>query len=184
MPPKTASIIIVGEDDLIRQSGSVAAGASGFVGWRNANFPDRGTDSRLDGETDYDGLKTLVEYGVGASPLSGAGVDGVDLVPVPTTSDTNALLAGRLALCFSIPDPAPSDIQYTVEVSGDDFGTWTPLARKTGTGVWQWLGGGTSRVVMSTNDGRETVKVGDTILVSAGGRRFIRLSVEIAPVAP
>ena len=178
------SFIIVGEDDLIRQSGSVAAGASGFVGWRNANFPDRGTDSRLDGETDYDGLKTLVEYGVGASPLSGAGVDGVDLVPVPTTSDTNALLAGRLALCFSIPDPAPSDIQYTVEVSGDDFGTWTPLARKTGTGVWQWLGGGTSRVVMSTNDGRETVKVGDTILVSAGGRRFIRLSVEIAPVAP
>ena len=178
------SFIIIGDSDLIRQSGSVAAGASGFVGWRNTNFPDRGSDSRLDGETDYDSLKTLVEYGVGASPLSGAGVDGVDLVPVPTTSDANALLAGRLALCFSIPDPAPSDIQYTVEVSGDDFGTWMPLARKTGASAWQWLGGGTSRVVISTNAGRETVKVGDTVLVSAGGRRFIRLSVAIAPAAP
>lgn len=166
------------------QSGSLGTGASGFVGWRNTYFPDRGTDSRIDGETDFDSLKTLVEYGVGASPLSGAGVDGVDLIPTPTTSDTDALLAGRLALCFSLPDPAPSDIRYTVEVSGDDFGTWTPLARKTGTGAWQWLGGGTARVMTSTSGGRETVKVGDTELVSAGGRRFIHLVVEIAPAAP
>lgn len=178
------TFITCGNGLQLHQSGSLPPSASGFVGWRNTYFPDRGTDSRIDGETDFDSLKTLVEYGVGASPLSGAGVDGVDLIPTPTTSDADALLAGRLALCFSLPDPAPSDIRYTVEVTDDDFGTWTPLAQKTGAGAWQWLGGGAARVVTSTDAGRETVKVGDTELVSAGGRRFIHLVVEIAPAAP
>jgi hypothetical protein len=178
------SFIIIGEDDLIRQSGTIAAGASGYVSWRNANFPDRGSDSRLDGDGDYDTLKTLVEYGVGASPQSGAGVDGVNAVPTPTTSDANPLLAGRLTLCFSIPDPAPSDVRYTVEVHNALTGTWSSLAQKTGTGGWIWLGGGTARVVTSSSGGRETVKVADTVLVSAGGPRFIRLKVEIAPAGP
>lgn len=174
------SFILVGDADFIRQSGAVGNAASGYVGWRAVHFPDRGQDSQPNGDSDGDSLRTLVEYGVGTSPLSALGADGTSALPKSSVTEVEPLLAGRLALVFSLPDPAPGDIEYTIEISEDDFVSWTPLARKTGAGAWQWLAGGTPRIVSTTSAGIQSVKVGDTELLGDIQRRFLRLRVEIA----
>ncbi len=148
--------------------------------WRLANFSTTAnTGDAADGsDPDFDSLLNLLEYGIGSLPKSAAGTDGVQALPSASTAEVEAVLAGRLVLVSELPDPTPSDLTYAVEVNGSlDSGTWTTLATKTGAGAWTWLGGGTSRIVESSSAGRSTVKVGDTMLMSAGLPRFMRLRV-------
>jgi hypothetical protein len=79
-------------------------------------------------------------------------------------------------LQVNLPDPAASDIIHVVEAASSPAGTWTPLATKVGTGAWTWNPGDTSRIVLGTPaSGRIIVKVGDSVTMSAGIRRFLRL---------
>lgn len=148
--------------------------------WRFTNFgstANSGNGADIS-DPDFDLIVNLIEYGLDRSPNNGLGADGVDGLPRESVTATEPVLAGRLVLVADLPDPARSDLVYTVQVNGTlDAGSWTTIATKTGTGPWTWNAGGTSRIVESTNAGRSTVKVGDTALLSAGGTRFMRLGV-------
>jgi len=145
--------------------------------WRLAKFGTTSTSGNLANDADYDndGIKNLVEYALGTDPTLGSGANGPSALPSALLSDADALLTDRLALRFSLQNPNPTDITYTVQAT-DDLGIWTPVASKTGSGAWTWLGGGTSHIVTSgTNP--ITVKVGDLVPSSGNPRRLMRLKV-------
>jgi len=174
------TFITVGDNHSIRQSGAISAPANGYYTWRETNFPDHGANSVQNTDADGDGVPNLVEYALARSPLSGTGSNGVAALPKGSTANANSLLTGRLSLTCDLPEPAETDIIYTVEVSSTLTGSFTTLATKTGTGAWTWTAGGTSRIVAgTTSGGRATTTIGDTQLISAGPRRFLRLRTAI-----
>ncbi|MEQ1850201.1 MAG: PKD domain-containing protein [Chthoniobacteraceae bacterium] len=176
------SFITVGDNHSIWQSNAFQAGSFGFVQWRDAKFPEHNAGSQPGDDFDFDGLQTLLEYALQREPKIGAAADGTDALPDPVTNSIDPLLAGRLALRLDVPEPAPGDLTYVVEVTGDlTSGSWTPLATKSGTGAWAWNPGGTARIVLGAPfAGRRTVHVGDTQTIS-GGPRFMRLRTFITP---
>jgi len=145
--------------------------------WRLAEFGTTSTTGNLanDADFDNDSIENLVEYALGTDPTLGTGANGPSALPSALIGDANALLTDRLALSFSLQNPNPTDVTYTVQAT-DDLGIWTPVASKTGAGAWTWLGGGTTRIVTSgTNP--ITVKVGDLVPSSGNPRRMMRLKV-------
>ncbi len=146
--------------------------------WRLAKFGTTSTTGNLANNADFDndGIQNLVEYGLGTEPTSGSGANGPAALPMPSIGDANSLLSDRLALSFTLTNPNPEDLTYTVQAS-DDLGTWSDVARKTGTAAWTWLGGGSSRVVTS-GTGPVTVKIGDSVPSDAAHpRRMMRLKI-------
>lgn len=149
--------------------------------WRLNNFgnsANSGTGAD-DFDADSDLVVNLMEYALDRSPTVSAGADGVDSLPTYTTAATDPLLIGRLVLVSDLPDPAPADITYVVEVTETLASAgWDTLATKTGTGAWTWEAGGTSRIVETSSAGRSTVQVGDSVtLQRSSTRRFMRLRV-------
>ena len=63
----------------------------------------------------------------------GTGVGAPTLAVV--TNSTDPLLSDRLCLAFTVPNPAPSDVTYLVQVTSD-LSDWTTIATKGGTGAW------------------------------------------------
>lgn len=170
------TFITAGDNHSIRQSGTIAPAAIGYYTWRETFFPDHGAFSTGDSDGDRDGLDNLLEYTLQRSPLSVAGLDGVSALPQSVVVAGNPLLSGRLALQFSLPEPAPTDLGYVVEVATTPGGSYTVLATKVGSGAWTWNSGGTSRIVLgSPSGGRLLVTVGDAQPISAGPQRFLRL---------
>ncbi|MEP4077662.1 Calx-beta domain-containing protein [Haloferula sp.] len=146
--------------------------------WRLANFGSSENSGMGADDADYDldQISNLMEYALGRSPASIS--DGRQGLPSATLDASNPLLTGRLTLVCDIPDPAPADVDYLVEVSGSlAVGDWTTLATKSGTGPWVWQPGGTARIIETSADGRTTVEVGDFDLQSSHDRRFIRFDV-------
>lgn len=176
------SFITVGDNHSIWQSNAFQAGSFGFVQWRDAKFPEHDAGSQPGDDFDFDGVQTLLEYGLQREPKNGVATDGIDAFPDPVTTSTDPLLAGRLALRLDIPAPAPADLTYVVEVTGDlASGSWTTLATKTGASAWTWNPGGTARIVLSAvTGGRQVLHVGDTQLIGASPR-FMRLGVSVTP---
>jgi hypothetical protein len=148
--------------------------------WRLSNFGDSANAGPgADGaDFDLDGVTNLMEYGLGRSPASGIGNDGREGLPVVTGQAMDPLLAGRLTLVCNLPDPAPADVDYLVEVTSSLANDgWVTLATKSGADPWIWEGGGVARIVESALDGRSTVSVADTELEGTSPERFIRLGV-------
>ncbi|MEO7097896.1 MAG: PKD domain-containing protein [Luteolibacter sp.] len=170
------TFITVGDNHSIRQSATILPAAIGFPTWRENFFPDHGPLSTPDDDSDADGMNNLLEYALGRSPISIIGGDGVGALPQGILFSSDPLLNDRIALQFSLPDPAPADLGYVVEVSGTLDNTWTPLATKIGAASWTWNAGGTSRVILGTAaSGRIPVTIGDSQSASTAPKRFLRL---------
>lgn len=175
------SFLIVGDNDLIWQSSPVESAAAEYPEWRRFHFPDRDAGGRDAADSDFDSLPNLMEYGLGGSPIDGSAPQGVSLKPMPLTNAAHPLLAGRLVLSFSLPDPAPADVRYTVEIGSDDLTTWSALARKDGTAGWAWLAEGSSRIVSTPATGRIATSIGTPEPITGDSTKFMRLKVEIRP---
>lgn len=145
--------------------------------WRLAEFGTTSTTGNLADNADYDndGVENLIEYALGSDPTLGTGVNGSAVAPTALIGDADILLTDRLTLSFSLQNPNPTDITYTVQAT-DDLGTWTSVASKTGSGAWTWLGGGTSRIVTS-GTGPVSVKIGDVVPITGNPKRMMRLKV-------
>ncbi len=121
----------------------------------DANEPD-------DGDTDFDGLPTVLEYATGGDP------DVAGPLPVGSTVE------GRLAITFP-RNTAATDVSFTVQGS-DDLSTWTDLARSTAGAPMVALDVGVN--VVETGAGvLRTVAVRDLFLTAdpAHPRRYLRL---------
>ena len=167
------TFVTVGDGGAIWQTGALAA-PSGWSAWLAEQFPGGGLDALPEADPDNDGLSNRLEYALGRIPVSSAGSDGAAALPV------GVLSAGRLALRLNMPENAPADAVYSVQGSASLVGSsWTTLARKTGAGAWQWLGGGASHLaVAAPASGRVVVEVGRPDSSDTASRYFLRLALE------
>ena len=105
-------------------------------------------------DPDHDGICNLLEYAFGSNPTQ-ANVSNLPVVSIQN---------GYLTISF-VERVAPTDVTYTVEVSGD-LGTWN-----SGSGY-------TTQVSVTAIDANtQLVVVHDNTLTSAAAKRFIRVRV-------
>lgn len=176
--------------------GGVVAGAPGtasvtvtmgYTLWRNAYFSAaEQLNPAISGglaDPDSDGLGNQVEYTLGRAPRTALGTDGISSLPTAVIVTGEPLLSDRLALQFSLPEPAAGDVTHVVEVATALDGTYTTLATKSGAGVWTWNAGGTSRVVLGApSGGRVLVTIGDSQpFIGSDPKRFLRLRTVVNP---
>jgi PKD repeat protein len=174
------TFITVGDSHSIRQSGAIAPAAAGYVAWRETYFPDRDAASTPGSDGDLDTLANLYEYGAGLNPLTAGGSNGAAAAPQLVRELGHPNLADRIALRFSLPEPAAADLLYTIEAASSLTGVWTTIATKTGTGAWAWNADGASRIVLATpSGGRQQVTVGDSQPITTSSPRFLKLRVSI-----
>ncbi len=108
-----------------------------------------------------DGIANLEKYALGLHPLTNSapaapGLPAVVLDPA---------LGNRLTLTFDRPYPAPTDISYHIESTGDLLtGPWIPLSLESG-------------YPLDNGDGTETLKADDTQTTGSATQRFIRLRI-------
>lgn len=126
-------------------------------------------------DNDRDGVRALVEFGLGMNPNSPNGYDGRSGAP-SVVSGPN----GRLALSFLLPNNVAAvggygmpEATYRVRASSD-FLSWTTIATKTSGAGWS----GTASVSAGTPGGGYTqIVVEDSVPFSANPRRFLKLEV-------
>ncbi len=123
-----------------------------IVQWRTSEgLPADGTGNGVDTAIlGNDGIPNLAKYAFGLDPT------GTFVGECPEVSVTN-LSGGYLQLTYMRPDPAPADIVYTVQVSGDGIN-------------WSSGSGATVNVSTTTNFGTATVVAQDATPV--GSPRF------------
>jgi hypothetical protein len=64
----------------------------------------------------------------------------------------------RLRLHLDSPEPSDGDVNCVIQGATNlPPTTWAAVARKIGTNPWQWLGGGTPRIVTGTPAGGRVV---------------------------
>jgi len=150
----------------------IGAPETPFQAWRKTHFGTAENSGLFADTADYDrdGLPNLVEYGLGSSPVSGSGGNGVTLAPKAVFA------AGRLKLSFSLPGTPPSDAIYRVKVS-EDLVAWRTIATKAGTGAWVWSGEGGTRVTTVAQGARSLVDVEDDQAAGSSRSRMMRLEV-------
>ena len=158
-------------------SGAVVS-ATPYLNWKLNHFGTAANsgDAADLADFDHDSLPNLLEYALGTAP------DGPDdhlSVPSGSVTEVKPELSGRLSISFQTADATPTDVIYTVQATSDlSTGTWTDLATKTGTGVWTWIAGGTSRILTSSSAGRTTVRVGDSQAITPP-HRLMRVKVDL-----
>jgi hypothetical protein len=123
--------------------------------WRWSNFgTTANSGAAADGaDPDHDGIVNLAEYALGLNPNS------PDADPLSI-----ALSAGRLTISYRRPHPAPVDVSYIAEVTGNlGGGTWNsgPLF--------------TAQSVVDNGDGTETVTVTDLTDLQSAPEHFLRI---------
>ncbi|CAM2955784.1 heme-binding protein [Rariglobus hedericola] len=147
----------------------VPAIAPGFPTFTALNFTEAELASGLitapGVDTDGDGLSNLFEYAFGLDPRVADAAGAGPMISVNGSS--------RLEIVFRRVSAA-IDLVYSVEVS-TNLTTWTPIARSTGGGAVQNLGGAQS--IVETGVGTLTVTVEDAVAVTGPGSRFLRLTV-------
>jgi Concanavalin A-like lectin/glucanases superfamily/Fibronectin type III domain len=135
-----------------------------IVQWRMANnLPPDGTGTGADSAVlANDGVPNLVKYALGLAPQAVAPTD----TPIVSLS---SISGGYVTLTYTRPDPAPSDLIYTVRVSADGV-NWS-------SGV-----GATTGVSTAVSDGIATVVVRDNVAVTAPATiRYIQLGIQRIP---
>ena len=116
-----------------------------------------------DGDTHFDGLRTILEYATGGDPL------------VPGALPAAGTAAGKLTLTFP-RNTAATDVTLTVQGS-DDLTTWTDLARSSAGAPMVALVAGVNATETGAGALR-TVEVRDLLFLindPAHPRRFLRL---------
>ncbi|OYW70799.1 MAG: hypothetical protein B7Z37_29600 [Verrucomicrobia bacterium 12-59-8] len=148
-----------------------------FTAWRLTHFGTNATAGNLADDASYvgDGLPNLLKYALGRSPLVATASSALSSI---VNGSANSLLSDRLAIRFTLPNPAPADVTYTVQAT-DDLLNWTTVATKQGTGAWQWntVAGGNTPHIVDPGTSPDTVEVGDVVPFSGNTRRMMRLQV-------
>ena len=158
--------------------GTVPAGGSGGGGvlfrvtmpaaladWKLENFGSTEVADLAD--ADGDGIANILEYALGLSPDS----PDSDLLPTPFLQ--TAQDGARLSIV--VPrDPARADVVLEIQATGNLSAPWTTLAISTNGQPFAGPG------LISGDDnsaGVRAVQVQDSVLLTAGSRRFLRLKV-------
>ena len=108
-----------------------------------------------------DGITNLEKYALGLHPLThyaptAAGLPAVVLDPA---------LGSRLTLTFHRPRPAPTDVSYFIEATGNLVtGPWLSLSLESG-------------YPLDNGNGTETLKADDTQTTGGAARRFLHLRI-------
>lgn len=162
------TFITVGAAGSIWQSATLT-GASDFAAWQAANYPNGGIPALADRDSDNDGLNNFAEYALGLAPATPNGSMGY---AVPQT--------GRTWLHLDLPEPALADVRYIIQGNTSlTGGTWTEIARKTGTGAWSWSAGGTTQITTGpASSGKAPTEVGVPDSQTSQPRYFMRLVIE------
>ncbi|MCW1884401.1 hypothetical protein OKA04_06630 [Luteolibacter flavescens] len=169
MPFANHTSVVGAQIDVSSQFVNLAVEKTPVELWRETHFGSSANSGQSadDFDFDNDGLSNLVEYALGTSPVSST--EGRSAAP------RAVMTAGRLALSFSLPASPPADAIYRVQVS-DSLSGWRTLATKTGSGAWNWSGGGASGVTLGTAAaGRVPVTVADD--TTGQQRRMMRLQI-------
>ena len=144
-------------------TGIVTSGPDPIIAWRvSYGLPADGTGNGADTAIlANDGLPNLAKYAFGLAPSVPATGE------YPAVKLTNVSGGDHLTLTYSRPEPAASDLTYTVQVSGDGGATWTSGS------------GATVNVSATINGSSATVVVRDATAAGSPnlGRR-IRLLIE------
>jgi M6 family metalloprotease-like protein len=162
------TFITVGDAGSIWQSATLS-GASGFAAWQSANYPTGGIPALADRDADNDGLNNFAEYALGFAPTTPNGSMGYAVQQT-----------GRTWLHLDLPQPALADVRYIIQGNTSlTGGTWTEIARKTGTGAWSWSAGGTTQITTGpASGGKVPTEVGVPDSQISQPRYFMRLVIE------
>jgi hypothetical protein len=129
---------------------------TGYEAWKASKFtPEQLADPLISGDLadpDGDGIVNLLEYALNLEPL----------IASATGLPAAAMLDDHLTLTYT-RRKAPTDVTYTVEVTGDLTGGWT------GTGV--------TEEVLADDGTFQTVRATDPATISGNPKRFIHLKV-------
>ncbi|HBJ83136.1 MAG TPA: hypothetical protein DDZ88_04535 [Verrucomicrobiales bacterium] len=133
--------------------------------WRQQYFgTSANTGNAADTTTpDGDNIPNLLKYALVIIP----GSSGAAAMPAAQR------VSDRLTLIFT-RDPARNDVTITVQANNTLTGTWTNLA--TSINGAAFTGSGTI-IETDASGGRKTVEVRDTVPISGGGARFMRIQV-------
>jgi hypothetical protein len=166
-----STFITVGPSGEIWQSGSVSP-PPGFSGWQISHFPNGGLQSLQTADADNDGVNNILEYSLARDPSNPSGSDGA------SSEGYSVQRSNRNWLHVDMPEPAMSEITYTIQGATSPAGPWTNLAQKVGTGSWTWLGGGTSYLSIGTlSGGRIPIEVGTPDSANGQKAYFMHLQV-------
>ena len=142
--------------------------------WRTLHFGTVESDATApEGDFDDDGISNLLERALGSNPTV---ADGVGILPSGRLPDSG-VLSGRPSLTFLIPASPHADLTYEIQKS-QDLVTWTPIARKIGTGPWSILLASTIIDEGASNNGKIPVGVGAPAVSSSVS---LRLFVSASP---
>lgn len=163
-----STFITVGNAGSIWQSATLT-GASGFAAWQSSNYPSGGIAALADRDPDGDGLNNFAEYALGLAPGTPNGSMGRAVQQT-----------GRTWLHLDLPQPALADVRYIIQGNTSHTGgTWTEIARKTGTGAWSWSAGGTTQITSGpVSGGKVPTEVGVPDSQTSQPRYFMRLVIE------
>ena len=128
-----------------------------FDAWRLAHFgtTENTGASADDADPDHDGLVNIIEYALGLDP------NLPDPEPIAPYVE-----GGHLVFAYRRPHPAPPDIVYTPEVTGN-----------LSTPIWDSGPAYASQAVVDNGDGTETVTVTDLANLSSSSVHFLRLRI-------
>ena len=127
-------------------------GSTRLAMWRQAYFGSaEATGDRADtADFDHDGVPNLLEYATAGNPTLPTGAPG-----------TLEIKDGEMEYTIQRPVSATADISYSLEVTGNLKGPWTPF--------------NITPAVISSANGVETVKF--SVPAGSPGKRFLRLRV-------
>ena len=122
-------------------------------------------------DADHDGVGNGMEYALGRDAASAAGSNGIAQLPAITPAASGALQS--LTMSINLPDPAPPDIVYDVQVADCLTGPWTAIMNKTGAGPWTAAANSGATLTSSpAGSGRATYTI-----TAVQGHHFMRLAV-------
>jgi hypothetical protein len=161
---------LTGNGDFIAKLGTGGTTSSSpYATWQSAHFTatELATPS-ISGDTmdpDHDGIPNLMEYALNLDPRK-AGTAGLPVRGIAPVSGSN-----YLKLTF-VPNPAATDVTYVVQGAGT----------LSGSNNWSTVGSGSISGGVWVPTGNFTVTSGtavawDTVPITSGTRRFIRLKV-------
>lgn len=143
----------------------------GIFAWRQLNFgsADDAGDGANDADYDKDGIKNLVEYGIGSSPIS----KGASRLTIEPKTYNGA----QYLSCVFTRVPSRTDVTLRVEVSDSPNGPWTVVATSANGAVTTGPG---FIVETDVEGGLKRVEARDTVPMGSVDEpdRFMRLSAQ------
>ena len=149
---------IAGGDQWYDFSTAAAGTATGYQQWLLANgLPmDASGEGSATATPASDGLPNLIKYALGLTSTV-SGNDGH--LSYGSVNDSGA---DYLTFIYTRPTPAPTDITYVVETSGD---------------LAAWSSFGLVQVGSTMNAGLQTLTIRDSVPISSSTKRFMRLKI-------